>query len=149
MRLLRSFGKAEKKGCVRQKVEKYNMKEKLSITELSRQLRRNFTESENLLWQELRNRKLGGYKFNRQFPIIYNEAYGKKDFFILDFYCAEKKIAIELDGSVHDNQPEYDRDRDLILLDLGIRVVRYKNEDVKEIEILLGKILEVLMRKLY
>ena len=130
-------------------VEKYNMKEKLSITELSRQLRRNFTESENLLWQELRNRKLGGYKFNRQFPIIYNEAYGKKDFFILDFYCAEKKIAIELDGSVHDNQPEYDRDRDLILLDLGIRVVRYKNEDVKEIEILLGKILEVLMRKLY
>ncbi len=125
------------------------MKEKLSITELSRQLRRNFTESENLLWQELRNRKLGGYKFNRQFPIIYNEAYSKKDFFILDFYCAEKKIAIELDGSVHDNQPEYDRDRDLILLDLEIRVVRYKNEEVKEIEILLGKILEVLMRKLY
>ena len=125
------------------------MKEKLSITELSRQLRRNFTESENLLWQELRNRKLGGYKFNRQFPIIYNEAYGKKDFFILDFYCAEKKIALELDGSVHDNQPEYDRDRDLILLDLGIRVVRYKNEDVIEIEILFGKILEVLMRKVY
>ncbi len=120
------------------------MEKKLSITELARQLRRNMTEAEKLLWQELRNRKLGGYKFNRQFTVVYNEIYGRKDFFILDFYCDEKKLAVELDGLIHEKQIEYDISRDQILLELGIRVVRYKNEEVKEMENLLEKILEEL-----
>jgi very-short-patch-repair endonuclease len=123
------------------------MKEKLNITELARQLRRNMTEAEKLLWNELRNRKLGGFKFNRQLPVVYNEVYGKKDFFILDFYCDEKKLAIELDGNIHENQTEYDSARDQILMEMGILVVRYKNDEVKNMEKLLGKVLEELKRE--
>jgi leucyl-tRNA synthetase len=120
------------------------MREKPSITNLARQLRRNMTKAERLLWQELRNRKLGGYKFNRQFPVIYREIYGKKDFFILDFYCNEKKIAVELDGPIHDQQKDYDQSRDQILLEMGIKVVRYKNEEVNQMELFLQKILNEL-----
>jgi very-short-patch-repair endonuclease len=120
------------------------MKEKLTITDLARQLRRNMTEAERLLWQELRNRKLGGFKFNRQFPVVYREIYGKKDFFILDFYCAEKKIAVELDGPIHDKQKDYDQSRDQILQEVGISVIRYKNEEVKQMERLLNNLIEIL-----
>ena len=120
------------------------MRDNLSITDLARQLRKNMTKAESLLWQELRNRKLGGYKFNRQFPVIYREIYGKKDFFILDFYCNEKKIAVELDGPIHDQQKDYDQSRDQILLEIGIKVIRYKNEEVNQMELFLQKILNEL-----
>jgi very-short-patch-repair endonuclease len=59
---------------------------------LARILRRNQNDVEGLVWQYLADRRLGGYKFRRQHPI--------KDY-ILDFYCAEKKLAIELDGAQH------------------------------------------------
>jgi very-short-patch-repair endonuclease len=76
--------------------------------------------------------------------VIYREIYGKKDFFILDFYCNEKKIAVELDGPIHDQQKDYDQSRDQILLEIGIKVIRYKNEEVNQMELFLQKILNEL-----
>jgi very-short-patch-repair endonuclease len=64
-------------------------------------LRKTPTPSENILWQVLRNRKLDGKKFVRQFPIIF-EYQGRKRFFVADFYCHEAKLIIELDGKIQE-----------------------------------------------
>jgi very-short-patch-repair endonuclease len=93
------------------------------ITILARNLRHNQTEVEGRLWQYLRDGRLGGYKFRRQHPI--------KDY-ILDFYCPEKKLAVELDGGQHDmaKQMAYDQKRSSILEKGGIRVLRYWDIEV-------------------
>ena len=57
----------------------------------ARQLRKDMTPEEKILWQKLRNRKFKGLKFNRQHPIIYDVINNRRMFFIADFYCAEKK----------------------------------------------------------
>jgi very-short-patch-repair endonuclease len=81
------------------------MNEFRSITQLARELRKNQTLYEAILWQEIRNRKMKGLKFLRQHPIIYgNDNQGRSLFFIADFYCAEKKFVPELDGKIHDFQ---------------------------------------------
>ena len=87
-----------------------------------RDLRKNQTFAEHLLWQKLRNEGLG-YKFYRQFNI------GN---YILDFYCNKKKLAIELDGSHHgeDGCKEYDDRRSEYLLTHGIKVIRFWNNEV-------------------
>ncbi len=86
-------------------------------------LRRRATEAEEKLWPFLRNRKLNGLKFRRQHPV---------DRFILDFYCHECKLAVELDGGIHDSayQQLYDEARTAILNRHGIRVIRFRNEEV-------------------
>ena len=87
-----------------------------------RDLRKNPTKAEAVLWSQLRNRKLG-YKFQRQFPIKY---------FICDFCCRSKKLIIEIDGEIH-NQPnnqEYDQERERILIHLGYKIIRFSNNDV-------------------
>jgi len=113
-----------------------------SIKELCRELRKNQTEAETILWEKLRNRKLNGLKFLRQHPIVYDRFTSNVKFFIADFYCAEKEIIIELDGEIHDLQKEYDENRDLIINHKGIKVVRFKNQEVENIELLLKKILQ-------
>ncbi len=65
---------------------------------------------------------------------------GKKCFFIGDFYCAEKKIIIEIDGKIHENQKDYDNLRDHLINAMGIRVVRIKNEDLTDIPTLIEKL---------
>ncbi len=106
-----------------------------TIKELARALRKNLTPEEDLLWQNLRNRKLDGLKFLRQHPFIYGSDHrGKPLFFIADFYCAEKKLIIELDGKIHDFQKDYDKSRDSILQELGLKVLRFKNEELKDID---------------
>jgi len=70
------------------------------IKKHARELRRNATGPEKLLWEQLRNRKLSGYKFLRQHPIIYKADYKGLNYFIADFYCDAKKAVIELDGSI-------------------------------------------------
>ena len=90
---------------------------------LARNLRKNSTNQESVLWQILRNRKFYGYKFKRQHPI------GK---YILDFICEEKRITIELDGSQH-NEPQNikkDNNRTEFLMLEGYRVVRIWNNDI-------------------
>jgi len=113
---------------------------KRRIIELARDLRKNSTRAEKLLWSVLRNRQLNGVKFYRQHPLIYEEDRGRHYFFIPDFYCASHKLIIELDGKIHAYQIDYDRQRELILRKLGLTVVRFNNEETLNMERLLGKI---------
>ena len=112
-----------------------------NITRLCRQLRSNETTYEKRLWQELKNRGFYGVKFRRQHPFTYLSAAGKTSFFIADFYCAEKRIIIELDGNHHDFQKDYDTRRDAILLSLGLTTIRLKNQEIdNNIDVVLNKI---------
>lgn len=107
--------------------------QKQRINELVKQLRKNQTESENILWQELRNRKLDGVKFYRQRPLIYGY-YKRTLFFVADFYSSEKSLVIELDGKIHDYQQDYDEQRDLIIRQMELKTLRIKNEELADIE---------------
>lgn len=93
------------------------------LYQYAKELRQESTAAEKLLWNELRNRKLSGLKFRRQHPL---------DKFIVDFYCNEKKLAVELDGSIHDGNinKEYDEARTAMLAGLNITVLRFRNEEV-------------------
>src|SRR5699024_2497657 len=119
-------------------------KRRKSITALARELRKNPTQSEAILWNRLRKRQLKGYRFVRQKPFIYKEENGRKYFFIADFYCAQQKLVIELDGDAHDYQQYYDYQRDLALKGLGLTTVRIKNEELSEMESVKHKILHAL-----
>ena len=108
-----------------------------------RELRRNQTTSEALLWNILRNRKISGKKFNRQYPIIYS-ANRRPYYFVADFYCHESKLVVEIDGKVHDVQQEYDIQRTMVLKELGITVLRIKNEELKDIPAVIKRVCEYL-----
>jgi very-short-patch-repair endonuclease len=93
------------------------------IRQFARELRQPQTPAESTLWNLLRNRNLK-YKFRRQHPI---------DFFIIDFYCAETKLLIEIDGSSHfeKEQQEYDQARTEYLEARGYKVIRFTNDAVR------------------
>ena len=114
-----------------------------NIIKLARKLRKDQTPAEKILWQELRNRKFEGKKFLRQHPVIYYY-YQKPYFFIADFYCAEKELVLELDGKIHDYQKEYDYQRDLIIKNKGLSVLRIKNEELKDLKKVKEKIKQFL-----
>ena len=98
-----------------------------------RELRRKATLPEKLLWEKLRNRRLG-FRFKRQYSI---------GGYILDFYCAEKRLIIEIDGEVHDTKEaeKYDEVRDKYFEELGYKTVRFLNREVEEdVEKVLDKI---------
>jgi len=106
-----------------------------------RELRKKQTPTENILWEKLRNRRFLSIKFLRQHPVKF-EMEGKKRFFIADFFCFEKKLIIEVDGSIHLRQKEYDQFRDLITNDLGFQVIRVTNKTIEEdIEYFLANVL--------
>lgn len=86
-----------------------------------RQLRKNMTDAERLLWRHLRLRQISGYKFRRQQPI------GK---YIVDFVCFEKKLIIEVDGSQHSEQLDYDLKRDTWLEKEGFCILRFWDNQV-------------------
>ena len=104
-----------------------------------RELRKNQTAHEQKLWQLLRNRQFEGKKFLRQHPIVHY-CYKRPYYFVADFYCAEHKLVIELDGAVHQYQEEYDQQRDLILNAKGLTILRIKNEELTEINTVKEKI---------
>ena len=119
------------------------------IVEICRNLRRNQTKAETVLWQHLRNRKMEGCKFLRQHPIVhqqYNNEFPM--FFVADFYCAEKKLVIELDGKIHDFQKDYDQERDFIMREMQLKVLRIKNEELTALNSVLKKIREQLLPSL-
>jgi len=108
----------------------------LRILQAARELRQNATKTEELLWDALRSRRLEGIKFRRQHPI------GR---FVLDFYCSRHRLAIEVDGSVHQKFEQHQNDvlRSQELQDLDIRVLRVTNREVEEdLDGVLRKILE-------
>ena len=86
----------------------------------ARVLRIQMTPTEKVLWQELRGNKLGSH-FRRQQVIAG---------FIVDFYCHTAGLVIELDGDIHREQQEYDAERDKILEGMGLRVIRFRNDEV-------------------
>ena len=91
---------------------------------IARQLRQNMTRSETLLWQHLKGKQIQGYDFDRQRPI---------DEYIVDFYCKQLKLAIEIDGASHDGDEaqEQDRYRQERLEAIGVRFLRFRDEDVR------------------
>ena len=91
---------------------------------LATKLRNNSTLSEVLLWEEIKNRKILGYKFLRQKPI------GN---YIVDFFCNELKLVIEIDGDSHDEENfEYDMKRQNRLESIGLTVLRFDDLEVKK-----------------
>ena len=87
----------------------------------ARALRRDDTEAEARLWKALRDRRLGGWKWRRQVPL------GP---YIVDFYCAEARLVVELDGGQHAEQVAYDGHRTAFLECEGLRVIRFWNHQV-------------------
>jgi very-short-patch-repair endonuclease len=87
----------------------------------ARRLRRALTDAERKLWTALRSRRFDGYKFRRQHP------FGP---YVLDFYCEQRNLAIELDGGQHSEQVERDAVRTAWLAAQGCKVVRFWNNDV-------------------
>ena len=114
------------------------------IIKVARSLRKNQTPQETLLWRFLRDRQVAGFKFLRQHPIEFGNNEYKPEFFVADFYCAEKRLVVEIDGKIHEFQKAYDKNRDEILNELGLRVLRIKNEELEEIDKVLAKILSEL-----
>ncbi|MBN1548284.1 MAG: DUF559 domain-containing protein, partial [Syntrophaceae bacterium] len=91
------------------------------LVERARELRKRQTPTEQMLWEMLRDRQLLGFKFRRQHQV---------GDYILDFYCHEAKLAVELDGAVHEQRLEKDAKRDAYLKSQGIQVLRISNEDL-------------------
>ncbi|MBI5823743.1 MAG: DUF559 domain-containing protein [Chloroflexi bacterium] len=94
-------------------------KEKL---QRAKELRRDMTPAEKILWQELRGNKLGVH-FRRQQVIAG---------FIVDFYCHKAALVVEVDGDIHDLQQEEDARREKVLSEMGLRIVRFRNEEVEK-----------------
>ena len=104
------------------------------LHERARELRRNMTSTEKILWEKLRHNRLNGLQFRRQ-QIING--------YVVDFYCHAKALVVEVDGDIHDEQKGYDLERDNHLIARGFRVSRFTNEEVKAgLDIVLQKIIK-------
>ena len=115
-----------------------------SITNRVRKLRQNQTEAETRMWALLRNRKLG-VKIVRQKPILI-DYFGKTKAFIADFYCSEANLVIEIDGSVHEKQVDYDQLRTSLLKQKGLEMIRFTNNEVLNTE---SEVIEKLKKVIY
>ena len=95
------------------------------IMSRARELRKKMTPAEIELWNHLKNKQILGLRFRRQHPI---------DIFIVDFYCHNIRLVIELDGGIHNNpeNTEHDKNRTAELERFGIKVIRFNNEEVMD-----------------
>ncbi len=101
------------------KGQRYMKREKFAR---ARQMRARPTPAEEMLWNAIRGRQLAGLKFRQQHPI-----FG----FIADFYCCSARLAVEVDGEIHEGQRGYDERRDEQLADHGITTIRFTNAEVE------------------
>ena len=109
-------------------------KEKL---ERAKELRREMTTAEKLLWHELRAKKLG-VRFRRQQVIAG---------FIVDFYCHKAALVVEVDGDIHDLQQEEDARREMVLSEMGLRIARFRNDEVMgNLSAVVGRIRELVLK---
>jgi very-short-patch-repair endonuclease len=93
------------------------------IFEKAKELRKNMTNAEKILWKRLNIKQIEGFKFRRQHPI---------NNFIADFYCHKAKLVIEVDGEIHnslDNR-EHDEGRTYEIEKYGIKIIRFKNQEI-------------------
>jgi very-short-patch-repair endonuclease len=86
-------------------------------------LRKKSTPAEELLWKMVRNRRMLGLKFRRQHPLQY---------FVVDFYCHEPRLVLEVDGSIHQLEmvKQHDMERENTIRDMGLTVLRFTNDEV-------------------
>ena len=103
---------------MKNKIIPYNPK----LKEYARELRKNSTLAEVLLWKNIKNRALG-VQFHRQVPMLD---------YIVDFYCHEIQLAIEIDGNSHDFRYFEDLNRQNKLEEYGVKFIRFSDEDVKQ-----------------
>ena len=115
-----------------QKIQKFHM----NLHRRAKELRDQSTPAEKKLWQSLRGKKMGGFKFRRQHPI---------GMYLVDFCCPAKKLVIEIDGGIHQKQQGYDQARSQELTDRGYTVIRFQNDDVVN---RLGDVLRSIMEKM-
>jgi len=102
----------------------------------ARELRKEQTQEEVRVWNILRNRKFKGLKFRRQHVL---------EGFVVDFYCHELRLAVEIDGDVHNKQKDYDELRQALIESKDIRFIRVTNDEInRDINILLNRIEEYL-----
>jgi len=89
----------------------------------AKELRSNTTEAEDYLWKFLANRRLNGFKFRRQHPILR---------YIADFYCHEARLIVEVDGGIHNDEDHriYDEGRTYELKEFGVRIIRVSNNEL-------------------
>ena len=105
------------------------------LKQIVKKLRKNQTVAENILWKELRNKKQG-YKFRRQHPFPP---------YIVDFYCHEKNIILEIDGQIHKHYSLYDHAREKQLTKMGYKMLRFTNIEIcRNLESVIQKIQEEL-----
>jgi very-short-patch-repair endonuclease len=104
---------------IKRKIIPYNP----DLKDLAKELRRNMTLSEVLLWNELKHKQMSGYDFDRQRPI------GN---FIVDFYCKDLFLAIEIDGDTHIYRNDYDEERQRVLEKLGVHFLKFEDIEVKK-----------------
>jgi very-short-patch-repair endonuclease len=107
-----------------------------ALRDRARELRRNSTGAEKILWKHLRLKQLGGYRFRRQYPI------GN---YIVDFFCFEKSLVIEIDGGHHSEQGKYDQERTIWLKGRGYKVLRFWNNQIMQE---MDAVLEVILKEL-
>jgi very-short-patch-repair endonuclease len=93
------------------------------LQERARELRKNTTPAEKILWEKLRHNRLNGLQFRRQQVI---------NPYIVDLYCHAKALVIEVDGDIHDLQADYDAERSSYLTACGFRMLRVRNDDVMQ-----------------
>ena len=93
-----------------------------ALKQLARDLRNNSTMSEIILWNKLKGKQMMGFDFHRQKPL---------DNFIVDFFCNELMLAIEINGSSHNEKIEYDEQRQNKLESLGIKFLSFQDKDVR------------------
>jgi very-short-patch-repair endonuclease len=108
--------------------------------EIAKNLRNNMTHMELLLWEKLKGKQICGLRFRRQHPI---------NLFIADFYCHEVRLVVEIDGEIHGQQEEYENGRSAEMERFGIKVIRFKNNEVEnEIEKVLPELQSIVKERL-
>ena len=106
----------------------------------AKELRDTMTPAERYLWQQVRANRLDGWHFRRQQVI---------DGFIVDFYCHQANLVIEIDGPIHESQQAADAEREAILTRTGLRVLRFTNREVMgNVRLVLNQIRAALPKKL-
>jgi very-short-patch-repair endonuclease len=107
------------------------------MVKIARNLRQCQTDPESTLWECLRHRRLGGFKFRRQHPVAGTH-------FVVDFLCYEARLVVEIDGPVHQAQCQSDAERQSLIEAQGYQVIRFTNEEViNHLQDVLAAILEM------
>jgi len=105
----------------------------------ARRLRNQATDAERLLWRHLRHRQISGYRFRRQVPVAG---------FIADFASLEAKVIVELDGGQHQENADYDKQRDLLIQAQGFLILRFwDNQVFQETQAVLHQIVQALQAR--